>query len=452
MTGSELGIAHVILNTDCNAWSLSSTPASPGVCRFCYRERNRVATDAQTVTRLLDVIRSESNARRIVFTGGDPLMPYDNHLEVALRHAAELGFEVNIHTNGLLLRERYGQICEWIDLYSLAIDGPDAATADWFRGNGYFETFTDNVALLASDRRPVAFNTFTSAASIGELERTATMILDVASRTAVEYWLISQYRPIGRADARKAALYGFTPQVFRSAVDSIRERMGPIAVFDQPTRAPTDPYPFRVWILADGTVTVDLGSVAAPRNEILGNALADGLAPLVRHALTLRSASFDPGGDPVTLQIAQAAARDGLAIVDIDGTVSDSRPRQVHLDGPEPDWEAFFAGAGSDEPLAEGVTLARELAAAGPILWLTGRPERYRAITEAWLRRQGLPTGPLEMRPDDDMRPAAVFKAERIDQLAADNAIALIVEDEDQVVDTLRSAGWTVHHATWMLA
>jgi pyruvate-formate lyase-activating enzyme len=295
LTEPELAIVHVILNTDCNAWSLNPTPDSPGVCRFCYRERNRVASDAQTVTRVLDVIRSESAARRIVFTGGDPLMPYDNHLEVALRHAAELGFAINIHTNGLLLRERYRQIRDWVDLYSLAIDGPDAATADWFRGLGYFATFTDNLAVLERDHRSVAFNTFTSATSIAELDRTATMILDVASRLRVEYWLISQYRPIGRADARKAAIYGFTPQVFRSAVDLVRERMGRIAVFDQPTRSPDDPYPFRVWVLADGTVTVDLGSVAAPRNEVLGNALNNGFAPLVRQALTLRTASFDCG-------------------------------------------------------------------------------------------------------------------------------------------------------------
>jgi pyruvate-formate lyase-activating enzyme len=297
LTEPELAIVHVVLNTDCNAWDLNPTPSSPGVCRFCYRERNRVATDAQTVTRVLDAIGRESDARRMVFTGGDPLMPYDNHLEVALRHASELGFEINIHTNGLLLRERYRRIRDWVDVYSLAIDGPDAATADWFRGHGYFATFTDNISLLESEHRTVAFNTFTSATSIDELERTATMILDVASRTPVEYWLISQYRPIGRADARKAALYGFTPEVFRAAVDSVRERMGQIAVFDQPTREPADPYPFRVWVLADGTVTVDLGSVAAPRNEVLGNALADGFAPLVRRALNLRSAS-DESGEP----------------------------------------------------------------------------------------------------------------------------------------------------------
>ena len=146
------------------------------------------------------------------------------------------------------------------------------------------------------------------------------------------------------------------------------------------------------------------------------------------------------------------ANRPGWVICDIDGTVSDSRPRQPHLDGPEPDWESFFAASGTDEPLPDGLALALELAALGSLMWLTGRPDRYREITEQWLRAQKLPTAPLRMRPEGDMRPAVQFKAERIGQLAVDYQIGLIVDDDDQVVAALREAGWPVYHATWMTA
>ena len=220
-------------------------------------------------------------------------MPYDNHLEAALRHAAGLGFAVNVHTNGLLLQERFEELRPWVDIYSLAIDGPDAATADWFRGDGYFARFTSNVELLAGHQKTLAFNTFTSPGSIGRLPEIASLILGFASRTRVEYWLISQYRPIGRADPKKADIYGFTPEEFRTTVAAVRERMDGIEIYDQPTRADTDPYPFRTWVLADGTMTVDLGSVGAPRNEVLGNVLDAGLAPLVRRALSLRGNTFD---------------------------------------------------------------------------------------------------------------------------------------------------------------
>lgn len=284
----ELPTIHLILNTDCNAWDLKASEGSPGVCRFCYRERNRVVSDSPTTRRVLDVLAAESSAKRIVFTGGDPVMPYDNQLVPALRRARELGFSINLHTNGLLLRERYPDLRDWVDVYSLAIDGADPATAEWFRGIGYLERFLGNVDMLATDGRALAFNTFTSAVSIGRLGELARLIASIADRTPVEYWLISQYRPIGRADVRKAETYGFGVEEFRVAVDQARRAAPGIAVYDQPTRAPEDPYPFRVWVLADGTVTADLGSVAAPRNEAMGNLLTDGFVPLIRRALARR--------------------------------------------------------------------------------------------------------------------------------------------------------------------
>ncbi|MFE9171988.1 radical SAM protein [Streptomyces kebangsaanensis] len=288
LTHDELAIVHLVLNTDCNAWDLTATTTSPGVCRFCYRERNRVSTDADTVRRVIDRVRSESEAHRCVFTGGDPVMPYDNHLEVALRHATEVGFETNLHTNGLLLSERYAGLRDHVTVYSLAVDGPDSETADWFRGQGYFERFLSNVELLTGDQQRLAFNTFTTAGSVKELPRLAQFITGVAQQTDVEYWLISQYRPIGRANAHKAEIYGFERDDFVRAVDDVRGDVNGVTIYAQPTRAPEDPYPFRVWVLADGTVTADLGSVAAPRNAVLGDLRVEGFEPLVRRAFSLR--------------------------------------------------------------------------------------------------------------------------------------------------------------------
>ncbi|MFI9014491.1 radical SAM protein [Streptomyces griseus] len=291
LTHGELAIIHLVLNTDCNAWDLEPTSASPGVCRFCYRERNRVRTDEDTVRRVIERVRSESEAHRCVFTGGDPVMPYDNHLEVALQHAQGVGFETNLHTNGLLLGDRYAGVRDHVTVYSLAVDGPDPETADWFRGKGYFERFQSNIEFLTADQRRLAFNTFTTAGSIQELPRLAQLIAGVAHRTEVEYWLISQYRPIGRASTRKAEVYGYERDDFVRAVEGVRDVVEGVTIYAQPTRAPLDPYPFRVWVLADGTVTADLGSVFAPRNAALGNLLVDGFEPLVRRAFDLREQS-----------------------------------------------------------------------------------------------------------------------------------------------------------------
>jgi hypothetical protein len=89
LRAAELPIISFILNTDCDARQLKAPSESPGVCRFCNRERNLVETDRTTVLRVQDELRAETSAGRVVFTGGDLLMPYD-HFEPAIERASQL--------------------------------------------------------------------------------------------------------------------------------------------------------------------------------------------------------------------------------------------------------------------------------------------------------------------------------------------------------------------------
>lgn len=138
-----------------------------------------------------------------------------------------------------------------------------------------------------------------------------------------------------------------------------------------------------------------------------------------------------------------------LAVIDIDGVLADVRHRLRHLEGRPKNWDAFFAAARRDPPHAEGMELARALAAEHDILFLTGRPERTRADTERWLTDHGLGGHRLEMRPESDRRPAAQVKVERLAELAADRQVAIVVDDDDRVVAAMRAAGYSVRHADW---
>lgn len=138
---------------------------------------------------------------------------------------------------------------------------------------------------------------------------------------------------------------------------------------------------------------------------------------------------------------------DGSPVVfDIDGVLADVRHRLHHISKRPKDWPAFFAAAHRDSPLAEGVALARQLADARPVLYLTGRPEWIREATQDWLERHGLPTGRLLMRRAGDHRPARVMKLE---QLRGLQPVHAVVDDDPAVVATLREAGFAVLHATW---
>lgn len=138
-----------------------------------------------------------------------------------------------------------------------------------------------------------------------------------------------------------------------------------------------------------------------------------------------------------------------LAVFDLDGTLADTAHRQHHLEGRRRDWARFFAAAVDDPPLAEGVRLALSSAKECEVVYLTGRPERCRRDTVAWLARQGLPEGRLHMRRDDDRRPARRTKLEILQRLGRDRTVRMLVDDDELVCDAAELAGFTVVRARW---
>jgi phosphoglycolate phosphatase-like HAD superfamily hydrolase len=139
------------------------------------------------------------------------------------------------------------------------------------------------------------------------------------------------------------------------------------------------------------------------------------------------------------------------AVFDVDGVLADVRHRLHHLQRSPPDWRRFFAAAGDDPLLPPGVHLLRRSARRHPIAYVTGRPESLRRVTRDWLRSHDLPAGRLLMRPSGDHRPARIVKLELLVQLTVEAPIALVVDDDPEVVETLRRTGLTVRHATWVV-
>ena len=137
-----------------------------------------------------------------------------------------------------------------------------------------------------------------------------------------------------------------------------------------------------------------------------------------------------------------APVRRPLAVFDIDGVVADVRHRLHHVESKPKNWDAFFAEAAQDPPIAAGLALAEEYAADHDIVWLTGRPQRLRRATIAWLRHHGLRAAVLHMRPARDFRPAPRFKREVVADLAGRAEIAVVVDDDPAVVEALRADGF----------
>ncbi|MFI6284144.1 hypothetical protein ACIBCM_05180 [Streptomyces sp. NPDC051018] len=138
-----------------------------------------------------------------------------------------------------------------------------------------------------------------------------------------------------------------------------------------------------------------------------------------------------------------------LAVFDLDGTLADSAHRQHFLERRPRDWNAFFAAAPMDPPLAEGVERCLRAAGECEVVYLTGRPERCRGDTVAWLSARGLPGGKLHMRRDGDRRPARTAKLEVLRRLGAGREIRMLVDDDRLVCDEAERAGLRVVRATW---
>ncbi|MFF3782006.1 hypothetical protein [Streptomyces sp. NPDC001933] len=141
-----------------------------------------------------------------------------------------------------------------------------------------------------------------------------------------------------------------------------------------------------------------------------------------------------------------------LAVFDLDGTLADIGHRQHYLQGRRRDWDGFFAAAVDDPPLAEGVRLALDSAGSCEVRYLTGRPERCRRGTVAWLAEQGLPEGRVYMRRDGDRRPARHTKLEILKRLGREREIRMLVDDDELVCDAAEQAGFTVVRARWAKA
>ncbi|MFF4233479.1 hypothetical protein [Streptomyces sp. NPDC001820] len=138
-----------------------------------------------------------------------------------------------------------------------------------------------------------------------------------------------------------------------------------------------------------------------------------------------------------------------LAIFDLDGTLADSGHRQRFLERKPRDWDAFFAAAPDDPPLAKGIEMCLRAAEECEVMYLTGRPERCRRDTLTWLAEQGLPEGRVFMRRNDDRRPARTTKLEILRRLGRDREIRMLVDDDELVCDDAERAGFRVVRAGW---
>lgn len=133
-----------------------------------------------------------------------------------------------------------------------------------------------------------------------------------------------------------------------------------------------------------------------------------------------------------------------LILFDLDGTLAENSHRQKYVTDGLKDWETFFAQQEFDLPVLPIVKMFRALNSTDQfdLFVVTARPERYRSVTESWLKRHAVQAQRVVMRQDGDRRPDDVIKREILHELEANGQRPLfVVDDRKSVVQMWRDEG-----------
>jgi hypothetical protein len=134
-------------------------------------------------------------------------------------------------------------------------------------------------------------------------------------------------------------------------------------------------------------------------------------------------------------------------LMDIDGTVADLSHRRHYVENKPKNWPAFFDGCEHDAPIEHMRPIVQTLGTfAAKVIFVSGRPERCRAATQAWLKKHkfniSLNDVTLYMRADGDYRADDIVKLELLERIRDDGYSPLMAfDDRDRVVKMWRENG-----------
>ena len=135
-----------------------------------------------------------------------------------------------------------------------------------------------------------------------------------------------------------------------------------------------------------------------------------------------------------------------IILCDIDGTIANNDHRQHYLQRKK-DWDGFFSELINDKPIFPIINKVIEEHDAGKdIIFLTGRPERYRHNTTLWLKEYFNFEINLVMRRNNDLRNKLIIKKELLMQNFNLDEIELIIENDEELVSMWKDIGTNVFY------
>ena len=142
-------------------------------CRHCYINPGQHGKDTlplPVITAWLKLFAQDSNAKNLIFLGGEPTLHPD--LPAAIQSARTLGFgSITIDTNGYLFHDILSRVKPGeVDYFSFSLDGATPGTNDRIRGAGSFDACTAGIRKANSKGFTTSLIYTVSNANIHEVE------------------------------------------------------------------------------------------------------------------------------------------------------------------------------------------------------------------------------------------------------------------------------------------
>lgn len=143
-----------------------------------------------------------------------------------------------------------------------------------------------------------------------------------------------------------------------------------------------------------------------------------------------------------------AHKRPNAVIYDMDGTLCDVRPVRHHVraeEGKSRNFHAFHVESEFCPPNIHVLEMAKETKELGlSVVIVTAREERYRALTDRWLKKHGVEYDTLITRPYGDQRPDYETKKDILAQVSKYYRVVHAVDDNPNVLTLWREHGIAV--------
>ncbi len=135
-----------------------------------------------------------------------------------------------------------------------------------------------------------------------------------------------------------------------------------------------------------------------------------------------------------------------IAIFDLDGTLADTQHRSHYLQSKPKNWPAFNAECVNDTIISATRDVLVALSNLGYTIWVwTGRSDEYRAVTQEFIRDNGLYShvSKLKMRPESSSIADTELKLQWFHELdtITQHSIKMVFEDRTRMVKMWRNLG-----------